>query len=72
MEEYFKQNFVKLIKCLRLLEEHFLRHDVETNVISDNTLLTHLTQRLMRCMIITWRLHLNHHTNWNQLDRNIQ
>ena len=23
---------------LHLLEEHFLRHDVETNVISDNTL----------------------------------
>jgi hypothetical protein len=37
MEEYFKQNLVKPIKCLRLLEEHFLRHNVETNV-SDNTL----------------------------------
>jgi hypothetical protein len=25
------------------LGEHFLRHDVETNVMSDNTLLAHLT-----------------------------
>jgi hypothetical protein len=28
---------------LHLLGEHFLRHDVETNVMSDNTLLAHLT-----------------------------
>jgi hypothetical protein len=40
---------------LHLLEEHFLRHDVETNVMSDNTLLAHLTQRVMRCITITWR-----------------
>ena len=40
---------------LHLLEEHFLRHDVETNVMSDNTLLAHLIQRDMRCITITWR-----------------
>ena len=40
---------------LRLLEEHFLRHDVETNVMSDSTLLANLTQRVMRCITITWR-----------------
>ena len=27
---------------LRLLEEHFLRHDVETNVMFDNTLFSSL------------------------------
>ena len=39
----------------RLLEEHFLRHDVETNVMSENTLLVHLIQRVIRCITITWR-----------------
>ena len=29
--------------------------DIETKVISDNTLSAHLTDRLMRCIAITWR-----------------
>jgi len=40
---------------VHLLEDHFLRHDVETNVMSENTLLSHLIQRIMRCRTITWR-----------------
>ena len=44
---------------LHLLEEHFLRHDVETNVMSDNTLLAHLIQRVMRYITITWRLSMS-------------
>jgi hypothetical protein len=32
-----------------------LRHDVEANVMSDKIMLAHLTQRIMRGSIITWR-----------------
>ena len=37
-----------------MLEEKFLRNDFETNVMSDQILLAHLTQRVMWGIIITW------------------
>ena len=58
MEEYFKVWSGQRLS-LHLLEEHFLRHDVETNVMSDNTLLAHLIQRVMRYITITWRLSMS-------------